>query len=475
MRMIAIAQAWRDRGGAVTLAACECPDALRTRLMDDGVGFVEIAAFRPGGLEDQQRTTKLAKDLNCVWVILDGYQFYSDFHHCLRTAGMKVLAVDDYGHNESWAADAILNQNLFASAIAHKVDIDNCHLLLGIRFALLRREFTSRPPVTNEKRPPLRKLLVSLGGGDPENATGKILQLLNGIDESNLEIRILVGSANPHLADLKVAVLHCKHQIEILTDVRDMPSLYQWADGVISAGGSTCLEWLYFQLPAVVIVIAENQRMVAKVLEQRRLSINLGWHQTIQSETATNQLREWLNAVPSQGEKKQKLVDGQGAQRVTAFIDSGIWLRPATLEDCRLYFEWVNEREVRLRSIRNHKITWEEHCQWFQQRLQSDSARLLIAMEADTPVGQIRTESYSSGDWEIDFSVAACERGKGHGIKILRLAIERMRREAPIRLIAVVKHDNYASIRCFEKLGFTVEPKSPGGLMRFTLGVSCAT
>ncbi len=473
MRMLALAQAWIDRGGLVSFACVVCPEILLARFADEGIRYFKISAAQAGDSADHQETTAIAQEIGANWVVLDGYHFDVTFQRYLRHAGLKVLAVDDYGHSESWAVDAILNQNLYASEVTYNTEVDHCKLLLGTKFALLRREFTRRKRPLQNTGVPLRKLLVTLGGGDPDNATGKILQLLEETGNSNLEIRVLVGGANPHRDELMRFANRSSLHIEILTDVRDMPGLYEWTDGVISAGGSTCWEWLYYGLPAAVVVIADNQSRVAKTLAEKGVAIDLGWHRNLQLENGSNRLNEWLHLGYSgtANLEKDQLVDGLGAQRVAAFLDNRIWLRPATAEDIEQYFEWVNDREVRQNAIREDDISWEEHCSWFCEHLRSDNSRLLVAMHEDTPVGQVRFDKTSFGVWEIDFSLANAARGKGLGPEMLHLAIKQLRIKGSVKLSAVVKANNTASRKCFDKLGFAAEPTNDRGLIHFALEV----
>ena len=277
MRCVALGQAWQDRGGRVVIVTCRCPAPLVRRLAEEGIEHRSLAET-PGGTQDCKATVSLAAALDCRWIVADGYHFTAKYQRMLRNAGFKVLAVDDYGHCDVWCADAVLNQNIFATERSYESEVADCQFLLGTKFALLRREFVQAEPIAHRNGGPIQRLVVTLGGGDPDNATGKVLELLNHIAHPGLNIRLLVGSVNLHLEGLTTKAEQSKHHVEILTNVRDMPALFRWADGIISAAGSTCWEWLFYRLPAAVITIASNQRRVAKSLAEEGLAIDLGWH-----------------------------------------------------------------------------------------------------------------------------------------------------------------------------------------------------
>ena len=74
-------------------------------------------------------------------MVVDGYQFDAAYHKTLRDAGRKLLALDDNGDAGYYWADLVLNQNIHAQADWYAHRAPDTRLLLGTRYALLRREF----------------------------------------------------------------------------------------------------------------------------------------------------------------------------------------------------------------------------------------------------------------------------------------------------------------------------------------------
>ena len=319
MRMIALAQAIIRRGDKVSIATVVCPPALVSRIQDDGIPHHQIPADRPGSLEDAQATEAFASQLNASWVVLDGYHFDFDFQKKLHSSPHRILCLDDHGYSETWCCDAILNQNLDAESWAtYSNEIASSQNLLGSSFCLLREEFSRdrRSPVIWQ---PIQNLLVTLGGSDPENASLAVLKLLNETKSQTLNIRLIVGPDNPHLQNL--GTLETSHNIEFLTAVKDMPAQYTWADGIISAGGSTCWEWLNAGLPGAIVIIAQNQEPIARAIcDDHGAALSLGWFHNVQEKAEV--LSSWLQD-PSQAAnpgKARNIIDGKGADRVAALL-----------------------------------------------------------------------------------------------------------------------------------------------------------
>ena len=333
-----------NTSSVVFISAC-LPKALEQRLQSEGFEVVRIEA-EPGSKEDVQATLAVVgsrsseSDLNASgrnqsqssttehrppttdnWLITDGYHFDYAYQKAIKTAGISLLCVDDHGYSARWCCDAILNQNLDAEKrCRYDNDVPGAKYLLGSDYCLLRREFL-QAPVERIPRGRIERLLVTLGGSDPENATGATLRLLNAACERSLTIRVLAGVDNPILEQLKAFASH--HTIEVLTKVTDMPAQYAWADGIISAGGSTCWEWLYVGLPGAIVTIAENQLPIVKALtETRRTAISLGWFQKLAADARGSSLATWLEAPRSVADQDaaEALIDGFGAFRVSEFL-----------------------------------------------------------------------------------------------------------------------------------------------------------
>jgi UDP-2,4-diacetamido-2,4,6-trideoxy-beta-L-altropyranose hydrolase len=467
MRMIALAQAWQDRGGSVTLAACQCPTALIQRLGSENIDFVQLTNHTFGGQIELAETIQLGKSLSSSWIVVDGYHFTSGYQQALQQSGFKVLAVDDYGHCETWYADLILNQNIYGAEFPYPHVDNNTEILRGPRFGLLRREFRKTQPTPKTTPGDLTKLLLSFGGVDPDNATGKILSALNTLGDRALSLRVLLGAGNTHREKLDKLACESPHNIEFFSNVIDMPAQYEWAEGIVGAGGTTCLEWLFFSLQAALVRVADNQNLVVDSLAEKGWALDLGWHGNLETERAARMLAGWLT---SSGESNNSFqVDAWGPARVTALMDNRLWSRPAHIGDCELYFQWANDPTVRKNALGTGEISWEGHNGWFSSRLVSPDVRFLLFFDdKDRAVGQVRFERKSRPVWEIDISVDPASRGNRLGSQIMSLAMRTFRATETGAVLAIIKRSNPASLKIFQSLGFTEEPESDEHLAYLT-------
>lgn len=464
MRCLALAQAWQAEGGTVTfLSRCES-DALRRRIRSAGLNFASMDEPHPDA-SDLRQTLGLLEQLATVqaagcWLVLDGYHFDSVYQQSIRAAGHRLLVVDDMAHLPHYHADLVLNQNIHAERLTYHCDSDT-ELLLGSDYSMLRPEFQSWRGWQRETPHVARKVLVSLGSGDPDNVTLKVIQALQQTEISNLEARVVVGPANQHLETLRKATAHST-SIELLVDVTQMAELMAWADLAVSAGGSTCWELAFMGLPSVVVVLAENQIGTAQGLDEVGAVLNLGWYERISVEQIRKALCQLMRAPAVLGEmsrRGQELVDGDGVKRLVSKLKGAcIILRAMSVDDCRLVWEWANDPGTRASSFSPNPIPWERHKHWFESKLRDPNCLYYMALNsAGESIGQVRYDRNGS-EAVISVSLGLKYRCSGYGSLIIQRASQKVFSLVPVSVIhAYIKKENEASAGAFAKAGYKEE------------------
>lgn len=131
-------------------------------------------------------------------------------------------------------------------------------------------------------------------------------------------------------------------------------------------------------------------------------------------------------------------------------------IRKAHEQDIHLLFEWANEPLTRANSISQAVIFWEDHQPWFLRKLKDPNCFLYISEYQSQPVGMLRMDCRDLIA-TISYSIDKKQRGKGLGSKTLEAGIKQFLKEGShivTTIQALVKPDNLASVKTFEKLGF---------------------
>jgi UDP-2,4-diacetamido-2,4,6-trideoxy-beta-L-altropyranose hydrolase len=318
MRCLALAQGWQDTGGRAVFIMAEGVDSFSERLTAEGMKVHHISA-EPGRAEDAARTLDAAKSLNASWLIVDGYRFGSDYQKLIKDSGLRLMFMDDNGHCDHYYADIVLNQNLHADESMYSCRGAYTKLLLGTKYVLLRREFLQYRDWKREIQEVARKVLVTLGGGDPDNVTLEVINALRRADIDDLEAIVVVGADNPHYEELEEVASDCAFRIEFRRNVTYMPELMAWADIAVSAAGTTSWELAFMGLPSILLISADNQLMIAEVLADEGAAVNVGLQEGISVDGIAAALvrlsksRSRRSALSGHG---RRLVDGEGPARL---------------------------------------------------------------------------------------------------------------------------------------------------------------
>lgn len=269
---------------------------------------------------DAQQTLAALSDRRPHWLAVDHYALDARWEGVLRPHCERILVLDDLA-DRPHACDVLLDQNLgrHAQDYAHLVPT-HCQLLIGPQYALLRPEFASLREHSLRRRqaPQLQRLLITMGGVDQANATAAVLAALRTCPlPEDCHITVVMGPHAPWLAQVQNLAATLPWTTEVQVNVDNMAQLMADSDVAIGAAGSTSWERCCLGLPTLMLVLAENQRGVAKSLHSAGAAVSLGDVQGV-----SNRLASAVSAMLASKKRAaiasaaSTLCDGRGAQRL---------------------------------------------------------------------------------------------------------------------------------------------------------------
>jgi UDP-2,4-diacetamido-2,4,6-trideoxy-beta-L-altropyranose hydrolase len=318
MRCVALGQAWQDGGGAVMIATAELPHLLFPRLSAEAVSLLRVYAT-PGSPDDARETAAQAHRLKADWVVIDGDRFGSDYLEIVRTGGSRVLLIDDFADRESFPADMIVNPNFGDDGESYRKRGATARLLIGPSYVLLRREFRLGE-ATTQTRQNGNKILVTLGGSDPENLAPKIADVL--AHGSDLEITVIAGPGYIKIDELRK--LSGKN-LKIVFNPPNVAELMKDSDQAIIAAGGTL--WELLSMGCAVLSYSRNrvQKRVVQALSHRGVVVDMGETRHFDPAKLVVSVKDLVDSIVTRDcmtALGRKLVDGLGTTRV--------------VEECRL-------------------------------------------------------------------------------------------------------------------------------------------
>ncbi|WP_197565466.1 UDP-2,4-diacetamido-2,4,6-trideoxy-beta-L-altropyranose hydrolase [Billgrantia diversa] len=213
------------------------------------------------------------------WLIVDHYALDACWEAAVLPQGTRLLVIDDLA-DRPHIANILLDQNLGRRAADYEGLVpENCQLLIGPRYALLRPEFAAwrEPSLKRRHTPQIRHLLITLGGVDQDNITGRVLEVLSQCSlPDNVQTTVVMGATAPWLDNVRAKAGWMPWPTEVAVNIDDMARRMAEADLAIGAAGSTSWERCCLGLPTVMVALAENQVAIAHHLDEARAAICVG-------------------------------------------------------------------------------------------------------------------------------------------------------------------------------------------------------
>ena len=247
MRSLSLGEALLDEGFGVELVSFELAPSLQSLATSSGVEVVELSCA-PRSSEDAQ----FVLQRNANLVVVDGYEFSRDFFAVLETSSTPFAVVDDNAETSAQSPSAVINQNPHASASMYAHLQGNPKLLLGLQYAMVRKEVREVAAMNLSARE--GEVFVAMGGADFLGLTAPIVEALA---ETGLQIRVAVGHANTQRAHIQKLADQLGNVT--LIEQQDYVSSLASAHVAVLAAGSSLWEACAVGTPSIGLVVADNQ------------------------------------------------------------------------------------------------------------------------------------------------------------------------------------------------------------------------
>ena len=221
--------------------------------------------------EDADMCIKILRTIQPQWLIVDHYALDARWEVAIKPYCRKLMVIDDLA-DRLHDCDLLLDQNIGRTAFDYNDLVPcGCSVLAGPKYAMMRPEFAALRSYSLQRRsiPQFRHLLISMGGVDRDNSTGKVLAALNHSSLPNdCSISVVMGTTAPWMNEVREFAKQMPWSTEVRVGISDMAKLMADSDLAIGAAGVTSWERCCLGLPTLMLVLAENQRMVALGLER---------------------------------------------------------------------------------------------------------------------------------------------------------------------------------------------------------------
>jgi UDP-2,4-diacetamido-2,4,6-trideoxy-beta-L-altropyranose hydrolase len=401
--------------------------------------------------EDAKETCEVLGDAVFDWLVVDHYGIDARWETFLRVRARHVMVIDDLA-DRAHNCDLLLDQNVGRQLGDYEGLVpDCCTCLLGPKFCLLRKEFTllRLRAMSRRQERVIRRILVSMGGVDKNNATGRVLATLSRVRiPGDIAVTVIMGGSSPWLAHIKEQSARATFPCEVKVDIDDMAVVMADSDLAIGAGGNGVYERLYMRLPSLVTPIADNQ--ITHLDRMARAGM-------IWLFKEASELEAMLASILKSGAETPPDVVKNGVLSVThALSMGGALLLPPSALDVRRTWYWLQDAQLRksfmLRAVPDRSM----HFRYWRCLLEDREQSVFAAYKGGLHIGNAGIRNVQGECGEIWLYLGkAQDRNQGNGSAILSALESIMRHRLGLtRAVLHVSAANESARRFYARSGY---------------------
>lgn len=321
MRCIAIAEACIKKGEKCIFLLAQHKET--SKLEDREIPF-RILHTKWNDMESEKQVLEqVIKEEHLDYMVVDSYQVTADYLAWLNQL-LPVLYIDDMAL-EKYSVSAVLHYSQWPEKKDYQKQYEGTStvVLAGMEYTPLREEFTMM-----EKQERKKSILITTGGTDPFNVSGKLLQeCINRKEFDGYEIHVIIGSMNQYEDEL-LEMKKNNSGIILHKNIKNISDYMRLCELAVSAGGTTLYELCSCGTPTVCFSFADNQKEFAREMGKRTVMLYAG---DAREEEIEKNICEKLIAFMDSRQLREKcsanmlkLVDGQGCRRIADIVNKRI-------------------------------------------------------------------------------------------------------------------------------------------------------
>lgn len=206
-------------------------------------------------------------------VVLDGYNFNTNYQKIIKEKGCKLVCIDDL-HNVKFCADAVINHAVSGIEKKYKTN-KGTKLYCGLKYSLMRKEFRNVPV---KRKPPTRgSVLIAMGGSDVNDHSYKVAKQFSKRKDIK-KIGIIAGNLNPNLKALESLKKKCaskgiKYNLLFNLNAGDVVKEFSSNQYCVLSASGMAIEALACGIKPIIIKTASNQKDFYKYALKNKIAV----------------------------------------------------------------------------------------------------------------------------------------------------------------------------------------------------------
>ena len=241
-------------------------------------------------------------------IVVDTYQVDDAYITSLNAPSRIVVCYDDNALY-TYDCDAVLNANLHAGELRFKFGAKTPRMLLGGKYALLRKEFREAEPIAIKEK--ANRVFVCFGGSDLRNMTPRVIEAL--MRNKTAFLTVVLGALTSCDGEVKSLA---SENVAVYKTPESISRLMTECDVAVTAAGSMIYELAALGLPTILVAQADNQLLISEYMSRQGLMKYIGDWQNVELNTIKGEVEALLRDVDRRSLESSKLkntVDRNGA------------------------------------------------------------------------------------------------------------------------------------------------------------------
>ncbi|MFA5410261.1 MAG: UDP-2,4-diacetamido-2,4,6-trideoxy-beta-L-altropyranose hydrolase [Candidatus Omnitrophota bacterium] len=267
-------------------------------------------------IKEKNKMTKLVSSSDMA--IIDSYLADKSLYNSIsKITNGRLVMIDDYNRLE-YPKGIIVNPSIYGDKIVYPQK-KGLTYLSGKDYVILRKEFWNVPGKKINKN--IKKVMITFGGADEKDMTGKVLQFLKDNDFEFTK-KVIVGKgfkSAEYIQKFKDPIT----DLIYYPNTKEMKGLMLESDLAISSAGQTLNEFARVGLPTIAIALADNQLNNAKGWQEAGFVRYAGWWQDAKS---LEKIGQFINQLADPNQRAniyragKKFIDGKGCTRIVDYV-----------------------------------------------------------------------------------------------------------------------------------------------------------
>ncbi len=193
-----------------------------------------------------------------IIVVLDGYQFKTDYQKQIKDKGSILVCIDDL-QDKHYLADILISHGEGSDISGFSVE-PYTKVLTGLKYVLLRSSFLNTADRTVEKKE--TDILICIGGADPGDISSEIVKAILG---SGLSLYVTVVVGNTYSGNL---LRSQNKNVRLLKNLKanEFADIMRNSSVGILPSSTVAIEAIAMRLPFLTFYYAENQKVFYRFL-----------------------------------------------------------------------------------------------------------------------------------------------------------------------------------------------------------------